>query len=86
MLAGGRERLVTTAGSPQSYGWKMSRVDRAQIDWLEDHVGRVLCVRDDRGRKFYGTYLSSPIDEANWSKTRGAVDLSLRSVTHTEAV
>lgn len=85
MLAGGRERLVTTAGRPKSYSWSLSRVTREQIQWIEAHVGRVLCVRDDRGRKFYGTYLTAPFNESTFSHDRSTASLTLESVTHFES-
>src|SRR5690348_4546457 len=56
-MASGGLRLVLQASRPRGYNVGVTLASRDQIDWLEAHVGQVLCVRDDRGRKFFGTYL-----------------------------
>lgn len=83
-LANGRLRMVSRAGRVASTTWNLTRISRPQVDWLEAHAGRLVCVRDDRGRKFYGVYLSVPVDEPNWTKARASTQLTLQQVTHSE--
>lgn len=83
--AGGRTRLISRAGTPRSAKATLPLLTRAQIDWLDDHAGRLVLIRDAQGRKFYGVYLNPTfteigyIDEAN-------TELVLVEVSHSEAV
>lgn len=85
-LAGGRRRAVRRAGRGRAYTWNLTRVTRPQVHWLEDHAGVLMCIRDDRGRKWYGLYDTAGFDEPNWTKDRASISLTLVEVTHTEAV
>lgn len=84
-MANGRRRLVRTAGKPRTAIVDLSHCTRTQVDWLEQHVGDLVCVRDDRGRKFYGVYLSVDVDETPTNTDDGGTSLSLTEVTHSEA-
>lgn len=88
----GRRRLVLTSGGQayQTYDWKLSWNTEDQRAWLVAHVGRVLCVRDQRGAKWYGTYLALPQELLDRSAgldgcNRSTATVSLVEVTHSEA-
>lgn len=85
-MANGRMRSVTRAGSARGAEVDVENATRAEIDWLEAHVGDLVCVRDDRGRKFFGVYYSVPVEEMLGQPGYGGVSLSLAEVTHSEAV
>lgn len=84
--ANGRLRVVRRAGKPKSADVALPGCDRAQVDWLEEHVGRVVCVRDDRGRKVFGVYLAVAVTELSLPRGRADVSLSLAEVTYSEVV
>ncbi len=82
--AGGRTRLVVKAGTPRTIALDLPELDRTQVTWLEGHVGQVVCVRDDRGRKIWAAYLTVPMDETQGDTTGGA-SITLVEVSFTEA-
>lgn len=84
--ASGRERSFTRAGRSTVMPVSLPQVPRAQIDWLRSHVGELMCVRDDRGGKFFGTFYEVPVDESTMTTAYGDVSLQFRSVTFSEAV
>lgn len=84
-MASGSLRLVQQAVRARSYRLSAPMATRAQIEWLEAHIGVTLCVRDDRGRKFFAVYLSVPVDEQTFSRAYGDVSLALSEVTHSQA-
>lgn len=84
--ANGRLRLITRAGLARSYSLTLIACSRAQITWLENNVGQLFCVRDDRGRKIYATFFDVPVLEESTDPTLGDVTLALSEVTHSEIV
>ncbi len=82
--AGGRTRLVVKAGTPRTIALDLPELDRTQVTWLEGHVGQVVCVRDDRGRKIWAAYLTAGVDETQGDTTGGA-SITLVEVSFTEA-
>lgn len=84
-LANGRLRLVKRAGQARSASVDIEGATRTEVEWLEDHVGDLLCVRDDRGRKFFGAYMGVEADEVR-ANDYANVSLVLTEVTHSEAV
>lgn len=85
-LANGRLRTITRAGGPRRrVAVSATYVTRAEVEWLEEHVGVLLCVRDDRGRKVFGVYHTVQIDEHRGIED-GGVSLSVDEVTYSEAV
>lgn len=86
-MANGRLRVFRQAGAPRSASWKLEKVTPAQVVWLEAHVGDLMCVRDDVGRKWFGVYTSLQADEDMYPDRRGeaSVSLSLSEVTYSEA-
>lgn len=85
-LANGRLRMVTTTTMQRQYSLTLELASRTQIDWLESHVGVLLCARDDRGRKVYGTYFEVNVDEMIERSDYADVNLRFTEVTHSEVV
>lgn len=85
-LANGRLRSVTRAGQMRSFDLSVESAPRAEIDWLEDHVGQVVCVRDDRGRKVFALYFAVDVEETRGNADLGGVSVSLTEVSWSEAV
>ena len=84
--ASGRRRLILGAGTDYSISLTLPQLTRAQIVWLDLHVGDLVLVRDDRGRKIWCTYLSLPIDEDGADIEYGDGSLALQEVTFSEVV
>lgn len=84
-MANGRQRLVRVAGLSRAVSLTLAYCTPAQVAWLELHVGELMCVRDDRGRKLFAAYLQVPVDE-HQSGGHSDVSLSLSEITHSEAV
>jgi hypothetical protein len=61
-------------------------VTPAQLQWLRDHVGTIVCVRDHVGSKVYGVYRELPRDVETRVRTRAEVKLTFDEITHTEVV
>ena len=61
--AGGRSRSVTRKGVTRPVEATLANCTRAQVAWLEAHIGLPVFVRDDRGRRLVGTYLEVPTAE-----------------------
>lgn len=85
LYANGRFRSIKRAGAQQQLAATLAACDRDQVDWIEAHAGRLLLVRDDRGRKFYGTYYGPTIDEHPYDD-EADVTLTLVEISHSEAV
>lgn len=79
--ANGRRRLVTRAGSARTLPVTLRQVSDADLDVLEEWRGRLVMVRDHRGRLFFGTYFS--IDVTDY-KDRSGYDVAVEvaDVTH----
>ena len=84
--ASGRRRLILGAGTDYSIALTLPQLTRAQIVWLDLHVGDVVLVRDNRGRKIWCTYFSLPIDEDFSDIEYGDGSLSLQEITYSEVV
>lgn len=85
LYANGRRRAINRAGAQQQLAVTLPTCDRDLVTWIEAHAGRLLLVRDDRGRKFYGTYYNPTIDEHAYDENAD-VSISLIEITHSEAV
>lgn len=84
-VAGGGRRAIVSAGQHQTWTVSISKAPRAAVDWIEAHVGRVVCIRDDSGQKLFGVYLAADVEEVPYPRT-ASVDLELTEVTWSEAV
>jgi hypothetical protein len=83
--AGGRLRLVTTAGVARTATITIQEATRDQINWLQTYVGQTVLVRDDRGRKIWGTFLTPKVTE-NQHNGNGDVTIVVNEITYVEAV
>lgn len=84
-MAGGRLRLVRTVGRSKGLSFSLQACTRAQLDWLEDHLGETVCARDDEGHKFFAVYLIVSVDEHNYND-EGESSLDLSELSFSEAV
>lgn len=85
-LANGRMRAVQRAATVRYAELELELCDRQQIDWLETHVGEAVCIRDDRGRKWYGVYFSVGVTESTFRTDYGDVSIKFEAVSNSEAV
>lgn len=83
--AGGRARASTTAGVLQQLTATLPACSPEQRVWAESHAGRLLCARDDRGRKFFGVYTNPTVDEHQYNDDCD-IGLTINEVSHSEAV
>lgn len=84
--AGGLTRVIQRRG--RAVPWRLSAhlVPREAADWIEEHVGDLVCLRDSRGHKVFGTYFSAPLRETNQLATV-SLDLTVEEITsYTEEV
>ncbi|HLR96139.1 MAG TPA: hypothetical protein VK053_16580 [Jiangellaceae bacterium] len=85
--AAGLTRLVTRPGREVSWMLVFGTTTPVEKQWIEDHAGEVLCVRDNRGGKFFAAYLAPSWDERTWSHDADNVTLELVEIsTFTEEV
>jgi hypothetical protein len=84
-VAGGRFRAIVQAGVQETWTLTASKVSLTDQAWIEAHAGRVLCVRDDAGRKAFGVYLEVPSDDRPYPRTAD-LSLEIRGVTWIEAL
>ena len=83
--AGGRLRAVSVLGKATAASLSAVAVTRAQVTWLEAHIGRTICLRDDRGRRLFAVYWEVPVDEHAYN-LEADISLDLSQVTVVEAV
>ncbi len=83
--ANGRRRAITQPGRFVTASGSLPACTREQMDWLEEHTGRPVLVRDDRGRKFYGIYLEADFDEHAYDDEADAA-LTIAEISHSEEV
>lgn len=57
-----------------------------QIEWLRDHAGQLVCVRDHVGTKAYVVYAQLSREVLTRVRDWADVKLSLDEITHTEQV
>lgn len=84
-VAGGGFRAIVQAGVQETWTLTASKVALDDQAWIEAHAGRVVCVRDDAGRKAFGIYLEVPSDDRAYPRTADLA-LEIAGVTWTEAV
>ena len=84
--ASGRRRVVTRGVPAKAASLSVVGADRTTVAWLENHVGRILLFRDDRGRKFYGVFFEVGVAEHGPSKVYGNLSIEVQQVTLSEAV
>lgn len=82
--AGGRYRAISRIGKQKGWVGTFRACQTQQVSWLEEHVGRVVCLRDWTGLKLFAVYF-----EVASEGIRGTglcdVTLTLQGVTFTES-
>jgi len=84
-MANGRLRTVSRAGSQTRIDVSLSACTRADVSWLESKLGRVMLVRDDRGRRLWAVFSEFPAEEHQYDD-EADVSLSFLEVSVVEAV
>lgn len=84
--ANGRTRLIRKPANMQTFSLSLPSCTRAQINWLELNAGKLMLVRDDRGRKVWCVYFEPSVEETSGDIDQGDVTLSLVEITYSEAV
>lgn len=59
-MAGGRFRAVGTLGTRRAQQFALRDVSMSDIETLEAWIGQLVLVRDNRGRRMFGTYWAVP--------------------------
>lgn len=84
-VGGGGFRVITSEGTQAIWDVTANRCPIEDTNWIEDHAGRTVCVRDDAGRKFFAVYFEPDIEEV--PRPRGAnVTLQLTETTWIEGI
>lgn len=83
--ANGRARLITSASSSLSVPFTAVALEWADVQWLRDHIGRVVLFRDKPGRRVWGVYLSVDVDDRRKQESFD-VKISLQRLSYDEAV
>lgn len=84
--ANGRRRSVTTAARKRTVPIRFDIVaDRALLEMVRSWQGRLILLRDPRGRKVWGVFYDLEIDE-NVAVDVASVSLTVTEVSHDEAV
>lgn len=86
-----RRRVIRSAGAKVYLNPSLTllRCSATQRQWLRDHLGQVLCVRDHVGTKVYAVYFQAPFEVSTFPREDTYftdVNLSMEQVDHSEAV
>lgn len=79
----GRRRAVKRKGEARTYGRTFPSASVDLVDWLTDHLGRTVMVRDPRGRLFWAVYFAVSVPDRH-GRVRPDVTISFESVTFSE--
>lgn len=62
-FGGGRQRAIAVEGERTAYPFTLVDVTPADVDTLRGWKGQTVCVRDNRGRRFFGVFHElSPVE------------------------
>lgn len=81
--ATGRRRIVTTPARARRLPYTLRMVDDAGVDWLDDHKGVAVMVRDHVGNVEFGTYFA--LDVVPYKDGSGS-DVSFAFESYTDTV
>lgn len=81
--AGGRRRSIAREGVKGTYSFTLRLIPRADVDTLTSWMGHLVQVRDDRGRRFYGTFFDV-VEVERRGTALFDVPIVLQVVTHDE--
>lgn len=83
--ANGRRRTVRRPGRDQALSVTCEQVARADTDRLRELAGRLVLVREPRGRRFWGVFAGLDVDEV-FGVDYPTLSITFREVSHQEAV
>lgn len=83
--ANGRQRLVSTATTTLTLPLVAVAVSWADVEWLREHAGRLLLLRDKPGRRVWGTYFSVDVDDRARQESHN-VQIEFQRLSFDEAV
>lgn len=83
--AGGRKRSIRRAGKLRTLTVDLRFVTRAQLESLRKLQGKLIMLRDNKGRVVFGVYHDINIDDRRTDKDAG-VTLNIQEVTHSVEV
>lgn len=61
--AQGRRRVIRRAGRSRTYDRTFPAVSDAWLEWMGDHIGSTVMVRDPKGRLFFGVFWSLDVTD-----------------------
>jgi hypothetical protein len=70
----------------ESFSIDLRMCDADQVQWLRDHIGRLLCIRDPYGAKAYVVYTTAPREIPAGLRHMTSVKVTLDQIDHSEAV
>lgn len=84
--AGGRTRVIRRAGVGREWQLSFPLLTSAQVGWLEDRVGELVCVRHRRGHRMFGSFMGVDVTEVPGPDDLADVAFTVTEVTYSEAV
>lgn len=84
--AGGRTRTVRRAGVARQWDLSFPLLTPAQVRWLEDRTGELVCVRHRRGHKMFGSFLRVEVTDVPSVGDLADVAFTVTELTFSEAV
>lgn len=81
--AGGRQRSVSSIGTRSQVTVQLRQVTETDINTLTSWFGQTICMRDYRGRRWFGVFYALDIVDRR-KKTLHDVNLTLYTVTYVE--
>ncbi len=85
-MANGRLRAVMRAATTRTWEFKFELCTVAQRDWLLNRTGTLMCLRDDRRRRMFGTYFVTETDENTFRNDYSDIVIVFKQTTYNEAV
>jgi hypothetical protein len=85
LYANGTLRAITQPGEQRVLVATCPASTTAQVNWLYAHMGMVLLVRDDRGRRFWGMYFTYEADE-HYYDLNTDITLTIYEMTYTDQI
>lgn len=78
--AGGRRRLVKGTGVATTFNLRLPAVSAAELEWINEHEGQIIVVRDTKGRVIVGAYLIVPVTDR--VTTASDTEIVIEELTH----
>lgn len=82
-MASGRYRSFQPEPNPTTWQISFDLATAREVEWLDTHRNRHICVRDHRGQKMFGTYAGVP-ETVLTADGRSALTLTITEVTVSE--